>query len=100
MVDVDARYDFLGGEGWLVNETTCGKCIAVTDGSYMQKIHPHLLVAAFLFENEDRMGQLVSSFSEESRTGNAYGAELMGLMAILLTLWSLAMARPGVGEKI
>ena len=60
--------------------------VAVTDGSYIRKRHPHLNSAAFVFECSKGRGRLFGSFIENTPNVCAYRGELLGLMAIPLIL--------------
>jgi hypothetical protein len=60
--------------------------VAVTDGSYMKKIYPHINSAAFVFECSKGRGRLWGSFVEHTPDAGIYQGELLGLMAIHLIL--------------
>ena len=63
-----------------------GTCIAVTDGSYMKDLYPHIQLAAVVLECTRGRGRLWCSFSKASKVACSYRGELIGLMAIHLIL--------------
>jgi hypothetical protein len=83
---------WVGDDNWIAG-IAARSCIAVTDGSYMKAIHPNIHSATFVLECTRGGGQLWGSFPESSRQACSYRGELIGLMAIHLTL-------PSVNEVI
>jgi hypothetical protein len=78
-----------GGTEWVANAIQDRLLVAVTDGSYIQQLYPHLCSAAFVLKCANGRGRISGSFSESSATANAYRGELLGLMAIHLLLVSV-----------
>jgi hypothetical protein len=62
------------------------RLIAITDGSYMRELFPHLNSAAFVLECTKGRGRLMGSFTEHTMNACSYRGELLGLMAIHLIL--------------
>jgi hypothetical protein len=62
----------------------CG--VAVTDGSYIQKLYPNLCSCAFILEWSEGGGRIFRSFLEQSSVAYAYWGELLGLLAKHLIL--------------
>jgi hypothetical protein len=83
----------VGGTEWIAQAITAGSLLAVTDGSYIRQLYPHLCLAAFVLECSYGRGRLVGSFKEASKAANAYRGELLGLMAIHLILFSVKWVR-------
>ncbi len=79
----------VGGMEWIAQAITAGSLVAVTDGSYIRQLYPHLCSAAFILECSYARGRLVGLFKEASKAANAYRGELLGLMAIHLILVSI-----------
>jgi hypothetical protein len=53
-----------GDNTWLAESITDNACMAVTDGSYIKEMYPHMNSAAFIFECSKGQGQLMGSFVE------------------------------------
>jgi hypothetical protein len=83
-----------GGTDWIHLSISEGTLVAVTDGSYIRELYPHLCSAAFVFECGKGRGRITGSFSEGSAVANAYQGELLGLMAIHLLLLSVNRIHP------
>jgi hypothetical protein len=83
-----------GGFEWLEHEILEGLLVAVTDGSYIRKLYPHLYSAAFVLECSSGRGRVYRSFLESLFVANAYRGELLGLMAIHLILLSINTISP------
>jgi hypothetical protein len=83
-----------GGTDWIHLSINKGTLVAVTDGSYMRELYPHLCSAAFVLECGKGRGRITGSFSEGSAVANAYRGELLGLMAIHLLLLSVNKIHP------
>jgi hypothetical protein len=81
-----------GGTDWIAEAITARSLVAVTDGSYIWQIYPHLCLAAFVLECAHGQGRLIGLFKEASKAKNAYRGELLGLMAIHLILVSMNWA--------
>ena len=84
----------VGDDHWIRDAIDAGSCIAVSDGSFIREIHPHLCSAAFIMECTQGRGRLIGSFKEASRVANAYRGELLGLMAIHLLLVAVQRTTP------
>jgi hypothetical protein len=78
-----------GGTEWVANAIQDRLLVAVTDGSYIRQLYPHLCSVAFVLECANGCGRNIGSFSESSATANTYRGELLGLMAIHLLLVSI-----------
>ncbi len=78
-----------GGITWVHESIAQGTLVAVTDGSYIRELFPHICLAAFVLECSHRRRRIFGSFSESLRVANAYRGELLGLMAIHLILLSV-----------
>jgi hypothetical protein len=83
-----------GGTEWLHHSISDGLLMAMTDGSNIQELYPHLCSAAFVLECNKGQGRIVGSFSERLAVANAYRGELLGLMAIHLLLLSVNKTYP------
>ncbi len=83
-----------GGTDWIHLSIREGTLVAVTDGSFIRELYPHLCSAAFVFECRKGHGRITGSFSEGSAVANAYQGELLGLMAIHLLLLSVNKIHP------
>ncbi len=75
-----------GETSWLAEAIADNTLIAVTDGSYMKEIYPHINLAAFVLECSKGQGRLWGSFVEHTPDAGSYRGELLGLMAIHLIL--------------
>jgi hypothetical protein len=84
----------LGGTEWLHHSIIDESLVAVTDGSYIRELYPHLCSAAFVLECGKGQGWITGSFSESLAVANAYQGELLGLMAIHLLLLSMNKIHP------
>jgi hypothetical protein len=60
-----------GGTEWGANAIQDRLLVAVTDGSYIQQLYPHLCSAAFVLKCANGRGRIIGSFSESSATANA-----------------------------
>jgi hypothetical protein len=78
-----------GGTEWVANTIQDRLLVAVTDGSYIRQLYPHLCSAAFVLECANGHGRIIGSFSESLATAKAYRGDLLGLMAIHLLLVSI-----------
>ena len=76
----------IGHDNWLETSIVAGTCVAVTDGSYIRELYPHLCAVAFIIECSEGNGLIVGSFPEKSSAASAYRGELLGLLAIHLIL--------------
>jgi hypothetical protein len=72
--------------GWIAEAIADNTLIAITDGSYMKELYPHLNSAAFVLECTKGRGQLMGSFTEHTKDACSFRRELLGLMAIHLIL--------------
>ena len=82
-VDV-AEYVLDGDDGWLEGAIHKNTLVTVTDGSYMQALHPNMSSCAFILECTQGRGCLTGAFFACS-----YHGELLKLMAIYLILLSI-----------
>ena len=71
-----------GDIGWIAEAIANNTLIAITDGSYMRELYPHLNSAAFMLECIKGRGRLMGSFTEHTMDACSYRSELLGLMAI------------------
>ena len=62
----------IGEDNWLEESINAGACVAVTDGSYIRELYPHLCSAAFILECLEGKGLIVGSFAETSSAASAY----------------------------
>jgi hypothetical protein len=76
----------MGDLDWIVALIADNSCIAVTDGSYLKEMYPHLNSAAFVLECSKGHGMLMGSFMEHTPDAGSYCRELLGIMAIHLIL--------------
>ncbi len=83
-----------GETEWLHHSISNGSLVAMTDGSYTQKLYPNLCSVAFILECNKGRGWIVGSFSERLAVANAYQGELLGLMAIHFLLLSVNKIYP------
>jgi hypothetical protein len=60
------------GIRWLEKSISNGTLVAVTDGSYIRELYPHLCSAAFILECSKRCSRGVGSFLEALLVANAY----------------------------
>jgi hypothetical protein len=82
------------GDKWLSEAISDNSLVAVTDGSFIREICPHLCSAALILECTKGRGRLVLSLSEPSKQANAYRGELLGLMAVHLILLAVNKVHP------
>jgi hypothetical protein len=61
-----------GEVSWLAEAITENTLVAVTDGSYMKEIYPHINLAAFVFECSKGRGRLWGSFVEHTPDAGSY----------------------------
>jgi hypothetical protein len=85
---------------WLEHAISVGTLVAVTDGSYIQDIYPHLCSTAFMLECRKGCGRVVGSFLEALLEVNAYRGELLGLMAIHLIFLSINKLNPTLSGSV
>ena len=88
------------GGKWLVEAIADNSLVAVSDGSFIKTLHPHLCSAAAILECTKGRGRLVLSFSEKCLQANAYRGELMGLLAVHLLLLSINKTRPDLKGSV
>ncbi len=92
---------FIQGEvTWLAVAIADNSLVAVTDGSYMKEIYPHINLAAFVFECSKGRGHLRGSFVEHTPDAGSYWGELLGLMAIHLILRGVNAASPNLRGSV
>ena len=90
----------IGEDDWLQQSIRDGTCLAVTDGSYIKEINPHLCSAAFVLECAQGRGRIVGHFPEASPWACAFRGELLGLMAIHLILVAANKTTPGLQGEV
>ena len=49
----------IGDDNWLLESIRAGTCIAVTDGSYIREVYPHLCSCAFVLECTEGRGRII-----------------------------------------
>jgi hypothetical protein len=76
-------------DGWLEDAIHKNTLVAVTDGSYIQALHPNMNSCAFILECTKGQGCLTGTFLEQTIAACSYHGELLGLMAIHLILLSV-----------
>ena len=89
-----------GDDGWIAEAIADETLMAVSDGSYIKEIYPHLCSAAFILECTRGRGRLIGSFPEKTLAANAYRGELLGLMAIHLILLSVNRVDPDLQGSV
>ncbi len=72
----------------------------MTAGSYMRELRKDICSAAFFFESSDRRHRAVGSFAERLEVANAYRGELLGLMALHLTLLAVNKTHPDLKGSV
>jgi hypothetical protein len=85
-----------GDISWIADSTADNFCVAVTDGSYMKEVYLNLNSAVFVFKCSKGRGRLKGTFIEATPHAGSYCRELLGLMAIRLTLRDVHEIRPGL----
>jgi hypothetical protein len=86
----------MGDIGWIAEAIADNTLSAITDGSYMKDLYPHLNLAAFVLESAKGREQLMGSFTEHTKDACGYHGELLGLMAIHLILLAVDKCTPGI----
>jgi len=94
------KLNISGGFDWVADAISDGSLLAVTDGSYIRELHPHLCSAAFILECTKGRGKIIGHFSEASLAANAYRGELLGLMSIHLLLLSVNKVHPELQGEV
>ena len=89
----------IGEDNWLEESINAGACVAVTDGSYIRELYPHLCSAAFILECLEGKELIVGSFAETSSAASAYQGELLGLLAIHLILLAAKKVQQDLGGR-
>ena len=77
-----------GDDTWIGEAIRDNSLVAVTDGSFMNKLYPHMNSCSFIIECSKGRGRLTGAFPEKSMAACAYRGELLGLLAIHLILLS------------
>ncbi len=62
----------------------------------MKELYPNIIFAAFVLECTKGRGHLMGSFVEHTKDACSYQGELLGLMAIHLTLLAINKCNPGL----
>ena len=81
---------------WLAEAVADNSLTAVTDGSYIKEIYPHINLAAFVFECSKGRGRLWGSFVEHTPDTGSYRGKLLGLIAIHLILRGVNVVHPNL----
>ena len=89
-----------GDTSWLEEAIAANSLMAVTDGSYVKEIYPHINSAAFVFECTQGRGRLWGSFVEHTPDAGSYRGELLGLMAIHLILRGVSVVSPNLTGSV
>ena len=89
-----------GDTSWLEEAIADNSLMAVTDGSYIKEIYPHINSAAFVFECSKGRGRLWGSFVEHTPDAGSYRGELLGLMAIHLILRGVSVVSPNLTGSV
>jgi hypothetical protein len=89
-----------GGTEWIHQSIIKGLLVAVTDGSHIRELYPHLCSAAFVLECKKGQGRVTGSFTKSLAVANAYQGELLGLMALHLVLLSVNTIHPKMGGSV
>ncbi len=76
-------------DGWLEDAICENTLVGVTDGSYMQALHPNMNSCAFILEFTQGRGSLTGAFLEQTIAACSYHGELLGLMEIHLIFFSV-----------
>ena len=85
------------GQGnWIERAIRNKTLVAVTDGSYMNKMYPSMNSCAFILECPKGRGRLTGGFPEPSKAAGAYRGELLGLLAIHLILLAINTIKPDI----
>jgi hypothetical protein len=87
---------WVGDDEWIAIAIAKGTCMAVTDGSFMKDLYPHIHLAALVLECTKGRGRVWCSFPEASQVTCSYRGELIGLMAIHLILLVINEVNPGL----
>ena len=91
---------WVGDNDWLAAAIADGTCIAVTDGSYMKNLYPHIQLAAVVLECTRDRGRLWCSFSKAFKVACSYHGELIGLMAFHLILLAINEVNLGLRGSV
>jgi hypothetical protein len=82
--------------GWIAAAIQDNSLLAITDGSYMKELYPNINSTAFILECKKGQGRLMGSFVEYTMDACSNQGELLGLMAIHLTLLAINKCNPGL----
>jgi hypothetical protein len=85
-----------GDIGWIAEAIANNTLIAITNGSYMRELYPHLNSAAFVLECTRGRERLMGLFTEHTMDACSYRGELLGLMAIHLILLAVNECTSGL----
>ncbi len=89
-----------GDASWLAEAIADNSLVAVTDGSYMKDVYPHINSAAFIFQCSKGCGCLWDSFVEHTPDAGSYRGKLLGLMAIHLILHGVNVVSSGLRGSV
>ena len=85
-----------GDIGWIAEAIADNTLLAITNGSYMKELYPHLNSAAFVLECAKGRGWLMGLFTEHTKDACSYRGELLGLMGIHVILLAVNECTPGI----
>ncbi len=85
-----------GDIGWIAEAIADNTLLAITEGSYMKELYPHLNSAAFVLECAKGRGRIMGLFTEHTKDTCSYRGEVLGLMAIHLILLTVNKCTPGI----
>ena len=87
-------------DDWIATAIAEGTCIAVTDGSYMKDLYPHIHLATVVLECTKGRGRVWCLLLEASQVACSHCGELIGLMAIHLILLAINEVNPGLEGSV
>ena len=74
--------------------------MTVTDGSFIRELLPDFFSACLVLECTQGRVRIIVTFAENSAAANAYRGELLGLMAIHLSLMSVNRISPALQGSV
>ena len=91
---------YTGDGSWIYHAIQAGTLICVSDGSFVRELHPQVCSAAIIIESATKGDRLSLSFTNSTRTANAFRGELLGLLAVHLLLHSLSETAPQLSGQV
>jgi len=85
-----------GDDKWIAAAIRDKTLVAVTDGSYMNKLYPNINSCTFIMECSRGSGRLTGAFPEQIMAACAYRGELLGSLSIHLILLSVHTLLPNL----